>query len=56
MSAAKIKKYEELLPIYQQANLPPSDILDRLSRYQTSCERQISTVTGELLHMQKQMC
>lgn len=50
-SKIKIKLFEKHLPIHRQAAMPNGADLDRLVRYQTSCERQISTVTGELLHM-----
>jgi hypothetical protein len=42
--------YEALLPIEEQATTPDFDQLDKLMRYQTTLQRQLSTSIGELIN------
>ena len=50
---AKIKEFREILPIVQQANLPNLEVLDKLMRYQTSPNNQLSKQMGELIELEK---
>ena len=52
-SETKIKEFREILPIVQQANLPNLEILDKLMRYQTSLNNQLSKQMGELIELEK---
>ena len=52
-SETKIKEFREILPIVQQANLPNLDVLDKLMRYQTSLNNQLSKQMGELIELEK---
>ena len=52
-SETKIKEFREILPIVQQANLPNLEVLDKLMRYQTSLNNQLSKQIGELLELEK---
>jgi SpoU rRNA methylase family enzyme len=52
-SEAKIKEFREILPIVQQANLPNLEVLDKLMRYQTSLNNQLSKQMGELIELEK---
>lgn len=45
----KINDFQKLLEIKQFATTPDLDQLDRLMRYQTTLQRQLSTAIGELL-------
>jgi len=51
-SETKIKEFREILPIVQQANLPNLDVLDKLMRYQTSLNNQLSKQMGELMELE----
>jgi len=52
-SETKIKEFREILPIVQQANLPNLEVLDKLMRYQTSLNNQLSKQMGELMELEK---
>ena len=52
-SETKIKEFGEILPIVQQANLPNLEVLDKLMRYQTSLNNQLSKQMGELIELEK---
>ena len=52
-SETKIKEFIEILPIVQQANLPNLEVLDKLMRYQTSLNDQLSKQMGELIELEK---
>ena len=52
-SETKIKEFREILPIVQQANLPNLEVLDKLMRYQTSLNNQLSKQIGELIELEK---
>lgn len=45
--------FNKLGPIEELATTPDLDQLDRLMRYQTSIQRQLSTAIGELLAISK---
>ncbi len=49
----KITDFRKLGPIEEQATTPDLDQLDRLMRYQTTIQRQLSTAIGELLALTK---
>ena len=49
----KIADFKKLGPIEEQATTPDLDQLDRLMRYQTTLQRQLSTAIGELLALNK---
>lgn len=49
----KIADFRKLGPIEEQATTPDLDQLDRLMRYQTTIQRQLSTAIGELLALTK---
>jgi hypothetical protein len=49
----KIADFNKLGPIEEQATTPDLDQLDRLMRYQTTIQRQLSTAFGELLALTK---
>ena len=49
----KVRDFEKLLSIEEQATTPNLDQLDRLMRYQTALQRQLSTAIGELLALLK---
>ena len=51
--AQKIADFRKLGPIEEQATTPDLDQLDRLMRYQTTLQRQLSTAIGELLALAK---
>lgn len=51
--AQKIADFRKLGPIEEQATTPDLDQLDRLMRYQTTIQRQLSTAIGELLALTK---
>jgi hypothetical protein len=51
-SETKIKEFREILPIMQQANLPNLEVLDKLMRYQTSLNNQLSKQMGELMELE----
>ena len=52
-SETKIKEFREILPIVQQVNLPNLEVLDKLMRYQTSLNNQLSKQMGELIELEK---
>ena len=45
----KLNDFKRLLPIAERATTPDLDHLDKLMRYQTTLQRQLSTTIGELL-------
>ena len=47
------EEFQRLLPIEREATTPNLDQLDRLMRYQTTIQRQLSTSIGELLELNK---
>ena len=49
MELKKLEDYDKLLPIEEQATTPDLDQLDKLMRYQTTLQRQLSTTIGELM-------
>lgn len=49
----KITDFQKLLEIKEFATTPDLDQLDRLMRYQTTLQRQLSTAIGELLALTK---
>lgn len=49
----KISNFQKLLDISEFATTPDLDQLDRLMRYQTTLQRQLSTAIGELLALTK---
>jgi hypothetical protein len=51
-SETKIKEFREILPIVQQANLPNLEVSDKLMRYQTSLNNQLSKQMGELMELE----
>jgi len=53
MSKKKLADFETLLPTEEQATTPDLDELDKLMRYQTTLQRQLSTTIGELLAIKK---
>ena len=48
-----VKQLVCILPIVQQANLPNLEVLDKLMRYQTSINNQLSKQMGELIELEK---
>lgn len=52
-SETKIKEFREILPIVQRANLPNLEVLDKLMRYQTSLNNQLSKQIGGLIELEK---
>lgn len=44
-----ILDFNRLLPIHERTLLPDTEVLDKLMRYQTTLQRQLSTAIGELL-------
>ena len=49
----KLQDFEKLLPIEEEATTPNLDQLDKLMRYQTTLQRQLSTTIGELMALTK---
>lgn len=49
----KYARYQAQLPIAQLTAMPNPEQMDRLMRYQTSLQRQLSTCIGELITLQK---
>jgi hypothetical protein len=49
----KLNDFKRLLPIAEQATTPDLDHLDKLMRYQTTLQRQLSTTMGELIALTK---
>ena len=49
----KLEDFERLMPIEEQATMPNLDQLDKLMRYQTTLQRQLSTTIGELMALSK---
>jgi hypothetical protein len=45
----KLTDFKRLLPIAERATTPDLDHLDKLMRYQTTLQRQLSTTIGELM-------
>ena len=50
----KLEDFDKLLPIEERAATPNLDQLDKLMRYQTTLQRQLSTTIGELMVLNKQ--
>ncbi|AKO66317.1 hypothetical protein VI33_06545 [Methylophilales bacterium MBRS-H7] len=48
-----INDYQKLLPLMQEASLPDLDTYDKLMRYQTSLNNQLSKQIGELVELEK---
>ena len=53
MELKKLEDFDRLLPVEEQATTPDLDQLDKLMRYQTTLQRQLSTTIGELLAIKK---
>ena len=51
-SKTKIKEFQEILPIVQQANLTNLEVLYKLIRYQTILNNQLSKQMGELIELE----
>ena len=49
----KINDYQKLLPLLKEANLPDFEAYDKLMRYQTSLNNQLSKQIGELMELEK---
>lgn len=49
----KLTEFTDLLPIEREGTMPNLDMLDKLMRYQTTLQRQLSTAIGELLILKK---
>ena len=49
----RLKNILKIADIAEQTTLPDLDTLDRLMRYQTTINRQLSTAMGELLALTK---
>ena len=49
----KLTDFKRLLPIAERATTPDLDHLDKLMRYQTTLQRQLSTTIGELIALTK---
>jgi hypothetical protein len=49
----KLADFKRLLPIAERATTPDLDHLDKLMRYQTTLQRQLSTNIGELIALTK---
>ena len=49
----KLEDFERLLPIEEHATTPDLDKLDKLMRYQTTLQRQLSTTIGELISLNR---
>ena len=49
----KINDYQKLLPLMQEASLPDLDTYDKLMRYQTTLNNQLSKQLGELMELEK---
>lgn len=49
----KLQDFDKLLPIEEEATTPNLDQLDKLMRYQTTLQRQLSTTIGELMALTK---
>jgi len=49
----KINDYQKLLPLMQEASLPDLDTYDKLMRYQTTLNNQLSKQIGELMELEK---
>ena len=49
----KIKQFGETFPIMQKGYLLNLEVLDKLMRYQTSLNNQLSKQMGELIELEK---
>jgi hypothetical protein len=49
----KLTEFTDLLPTERESAIPNLDMLDKLMRYQTTLQRQLSTAIGELLILKK---
>ncbi len=52
-SSRKLSDFEKLQPLEEQSIIPEHDHIDRLMRYQTTLQRQLSTTIGELIALTK---
>jgi hypothetical protein len=52
-SSRKLSDFEKLQPLEEQSIIPAHDHIDRLMRYQTTLQRQLSTTIGELIALTK---
>lgn len=52
-SSRKLLDFEKLQPLEEQSIIPDHDHIDRLMRYQTTLQRQLSTTIGELIALTK---
>ena len=52
-SSRKLSDFEKLQPLEEQSIIPDHDHIDRLMRYQTTLQRQLSTTNGELIALTK---
>lgn len=52
-TSRKLADYEYLMPLETKAAIPNPEELDRLMRYQTTLQRQLSTMMGELMAINK---
>ena len=53
MELKKLEDFDKLIPIEELATTPNLDQLDKLMRYQTTLQRQLSTTIGELIALTK---
>ena len=49
----KLTEFTDFLPTERESAIPNLDMLDKLMRYQTTLQRQLSTAIGELLILKK---
>ena len=50
-SFEKIRLYEAIKPFIPEAAMPDTETMDKLMRYQTSLNNQLSKMMGELIHL-----
>ena len=49
----KISDFQSVMPLLKEANLPDLNTYDKLMRYQTNLNNQLSKQIGELLELEK---
>ena len=49
----KINDFQNVMPLLKEANLPDLNTYDKLMRYQTNLNNQLSKQIGELLELEK---
>ena len=49
----KINDFQSVMPLLKEANLPDLNTYDKLMRYQTNLNNQLSKQIGELLELEK---